>query len=162
MPRRMARSSSITRITRAVIVRSSDSPGTIVAHPERKEASAGDQIPRSYAAVTFGAFLQGYRASRQQLPPRRSNMRTKAALVSTLTVMIPMLFWNATPVAACQLLLQDLGETSRTALHGSPAEVTEATAVLRQAGPAGMEAMLALTNAGDALDRVCGVRDCGE
>jgi hypothetical protein len=89
-------------------------------------------------------------------------MRTKAVLVSTLTSMITMLCWNAAPAAACQLLLHGLGEIAQTALNGSPAEVAEATTTLRQAGPAGMEAMLGLTNAGDALDRVCGVRDCGE
>ncbi|MFL6198232.1 MAG: hypothetical protein ACJ76J_03565 [Thermoanaerobaculia bacterium] len=33
---------------------------------------------------------------------------------------------------------------------------------LRQTGPAGMEALLAQGGSGEALDRVCGVRDCAE
>jgi hypothetical protein len=95
-------------------------------------------------------------------------MRTKAALVSTLTAMtamttmIAMLFWNAAPAAACQLLLHGLEESAQEVLHGSPAEAAQATTELRQAGPAGMEALLTLTDSGDALDHVCGVRDCGE
>jgi hypothetical protein len=87
-------------------------------------------------------------------------MRTKAALISMSITMTAMLTWNAAIAVAA--VPRELKETAQAALSGSPAEAAEATAALRQAGPAGMQAMLGLTNAGDALDRVCGVRDCGE
>jgi hypothetical protein len=61
-----------------------------------------------------------------------------------------------------------LDELAQAALQGSP----EAIAGLRAAGPAGMEAMLAMvcpggtcagpSAEGSSLDRVCGVRDCAD
>jgi hypothetical protein len=85
-------------------------------------------------------------------------MRTKiatAALVSVLTA------FNAPPAETAGGS-PGLAEQARTALYGNPAKADRAIARLREAGPAGMEAMLALGASGDALDRVCGVRDCAD
>ncbi len=87
-------------------------------------------------------------------------MRTKTAtLIPTLITLF--FFWSGA-LAACQtrhLILEDL---ARTALQGSTAEANEAGAALREAGPAGMEAMLATGASGNTLDRICGVRDCAD
>jgi hypothetical protein len=67
----------------------------------------------------------------------------------------------------------DLGALAGVALRGAPAESGPAVARLRAAGAAGMEAALAAFAAStgdqsgdparrDALDRLCGVRDCAE
>jgi len=84
-------------------------------------------------------------------------MRGKIAAVSLLSMLIPFLGLRAAPAG--------LADLARRARSGSPAESTQAVAALRQAGPAGMEAMLAACgngSCGDVLDRVCGVRDCAD
>ena len=84
-------------------------------------------------------------------------MRTKIAAALLILV------WSVAPAAA-ERAPGNLADLARTALEGDP----EAAAGLRQAGPAGMEALLALCRDGscgdtqDAVDRVCGVRDCAE
>ena len=85
-------------------------------------------------------------------------MRTKIAvpLIPTLVV----LFFSSAALAACQL--QGPEPLARTASGNDPAAALEATANLRRLGPAGMEALLAKGASGDALDRVCGVRDCAD
>lgn len=75
-------------------------------------------------------------------------MRTKIATVSMLVLLSAVLPCMATAP-------EDL---ARAAIQGDPA----AAAALRQAGPVGMEALLALSGSGDVLDRVCGVRDCAD
>src|SRR5215510_3592984 len=79
-------------------------------------------------------------------------MRTKTAAVPLL---ITLLFWGTT-LAAEQLEEQGVQTLAQAALTGNSAAI----AGLREAGTAGMEAMLALGASGDALDQVCGVRDC--
>jgi hypothetical protein len=83
-------------------------------------------------------------------------MRTNIAAVSLVSMLIPCLA-GATP--------SRLADLARVARSGSPAEATQAITNLRQAGPAGMEAMLAACtdgSCGDVLDRVCGVHDCAD
>ncbi|MFL6237580.1 MAG: hypothetical protein ACJ76N_30960 [Thermoanaerobaculia bacterium] len=82
-------------------------------------------------------------------------MRRKIAAVSLVSMLIPFLGVRAAPAGMADL--------ARQALSGTPAESADAVAALRQAGPAGMEAMLAACkdgSCGEALDRVCGVHDC--
>jgi len=84
-------------------------------------------------------------------------MRRKIAAVSLLSMLIPFLGLKAAPAG--------LADLARQARSGNPAKSTQAVAALRQAGPAGMEAMLAACpngSCGDVLDRVCGVRDCAD
>lgn len=80
-------------------------------------------------------------------------MDRKIAAASLVSLFV-FLTGSATP--------DGLESLARTTLDGSPAEAAEAIAGLRQAGPAGMEAMLAVAGSGDSLDRVCGVRDCAD
>src|SRR4051812_33613689 len=83
-------------------------------------------------------------------------MRTKIATLFLVSMLIPILAAKASP---------NLADLARVARSGSPAEATQAIANLRQAGPAGMEAMLAACtggSCGDVLDRVCGVHDCAD
>lgn len=87
-------------------------------------------------------------------------MRTRTAAVSLLMALGLPAMALAAPAG--------LDELARAALQGSP----EAIADLRSAGPAGMEAMLAVacpggtcagpSAEGSPLDRVCGVRDCAD
>jgi hypothetical protein len=86
-------------------------------------------------------------------------MRTK--IVAMLIALFP---WSAALTAA-ETVPAGLADLARAAVHGNPANPADpAIAALRQAGPAGMEAVLAMTGSGlqDAVDRVCGVRDCAE
>jgi hypothetical protein len=76
--------------------------------------------------------------------------------IASIPMMIALFFCGAALAAGG---LEDL---ARTALSGNPAESADAIDGLRQAGPAGMKAMLALAGSGDAVDRVCGVRDCAD
>ena len=83
-------------------------------------------------------------------------MRTNIAAVVLVSILIPCL------AGAEPSRLADLAHMARS---GSPAEATPAIDALRQAGPAGMEAMLAACadgSCGDVLDRVCGVHDCAD
>lgn len=86
-------------------------------------------------------------------------MRPKIAIVSL------MLITFLRGAAACAAA-GGLEESVRLALNGGPAEVAGAVAALRQAGPAGMEALLAACPDGtcrasqEVLDKVCGVHDC--
>src|SRR4051794_23029348 len=83
-------------------------------------------------------------------------MRTKIATLFLVSMLIPILAAKASP---------NLAGLARVARSGSPAEATQAVDALRQAGPAGMEAMLAACadgSCGDVLDRVCGVHDCAD
>ncbi|PYQ58261.1 MAG: hypothetical protein DMF53_20710, partial [Acidobacteria bacterium] len=83
-------------------------------------------------------------------------MRTNIAAVFLVSMLIPF-FAEAAP--------SRLADLARVARSGNPAEVTQAIATLREAGSAGMEAMLAActdASCGDVLDRVCGVHDCAD
>ena len=80
----------------------------------------------------------------------------RAKILQMILMLITLLFCSFQVSAAN---LQDL---ARTALQRGPSEAAEAVSALRQAGPAGMEAMLETGGAGEALDRVCGVRDCAD
>src|SRR3954453_7348400 len=83
-------------------------------------------------------------------------MRTKIATLFLVSMLIPILAAKASP---------NLADLARVTRSGNPAEVTQAIATFRQAGPAGMEAMLAACtdgSCGDVLDRVCGVHDCAD
>lgn len=90
-------------------------------------------------------------------------MRTKIAAALLTPMLSVLLVWSATPAAA-ERAPGNLADLARIALRGDP----DAADGLRQAGPAGMEALLALCRDGscgdaqDAVDRVCGVRDCAE
>lgn len=77
-------------------------------------------------------------------------MRTKIATVSLLVLLSGLLALPASTASPENL--------ARAVLQGNPGAIEN----LRQAGPAGMEALLALAGSGDALDRVCGVRDCAD
>lgn len=82
-------------------------------------------------------------------------MRTKIAAVFLVSMLIPFLDAKAA----------NLADLARVARSGNPAEAAQAVDALRQAGPAGMEAMLAACtdgSCGDVLDRVCGVHDCAD
>jgi hypothetical protein len=87
-------------------------------------------------------------------------MRTKIAAVTLVSMLIPFLGVRAAPGG--------LADLARVALSGGPAEAASAAAALRQAGPAGMEALHAACPDGDCrgsqevLDKVCGVRDCAD
>jgi hypothetical protein len=87
-------------------------------------------------------------------------MRTKIATVHL--VLIAFLCGGA---ALAQAGNRNLANLARVALQGG---ATGAVAALRQAGPAGMNALLAACPDGDCrgaqdvLDRVCGVRDCAD
>jgi hypothetical protein len=84
-------------------------------------------------------------------------MRTKIAAVTLVSMLIPFLGLRASQGGLAGL--------ARQARSGSPAKSAQAVTALRQAGPAGMEAMLAACpngSCGDVLDRVCGVRDCAD
>lgn len=83
-------------------------------------------------------------------------MRRKVA-TAVLVSTIACLLGRAAPGSAA-----DLPALARTAWDGTSAESAAAIDLLRQAGPAGLEAMLALGRSGEALDRVCGVKDCAE
>jgi hypothetical protein len=84
-------------------------------------------------------------------------MRRKIAAVILVSTLIPFLGAKAAP---------NLADLAHAALSGNPAASSNAVAALRQAGPAGMEALLAACPDGscrgsqDVLDKVCGVRDC--
>ena len=87
-------------------------------------------------------------------------MRSKIAVVWIVSILLACY-----SCVAAERIPGPLESLARTALHGNPAESAEATASLRQAGPAGMEAALALAGSPkdtEALDRVCGVRDCAD
>jgi hypothetical protein len=84
-------------------------------------------------------------------------MRTKITALILVSLLIPLLEAWAVP--------SGLADLARAALSGDPAAAAQATAALRQTGPAGMEAMLAActdSSCGEALDRVCGVHDCAD
>jgi len=90
-------------------------------------------------------------------------MRTKIATVHlVLLVLIAFLCGGA---ALAEAGNRNLANLARMALQGGS---TGAFAALRQAGPAGMNALLAACPDGDChgaqdvLDRVCGVRDCAD
>ncbi len=85
-------------------------------------------------------------------------MRTKTA-ASLILTLIALFFRNAALTAD---QLPEPEELARTVLDGEPAAAFVATASLQEMGPAGMEAMLAVGASGEALDRVCGVRDCAD
>src|SRR6185436_1587297 len=163
MPRRMERSSSITRIMRAVM---SESPGDDRSAPG-PAARAGDA--ERYVVVTMRAFQRSYRCGLvSSWPTRRSHMRTKIAIVPLVAMLFTFLFWSAGLAGNAPRSLETL---ARAALRGTPEESAEAVAGLRKEGPAGMEALLALAGtcpdgscrgAGETLDRVCGVRDCAD
>ena len=86
-------------------------------------------------------------------------MRTKIVTVHLLLIVF---LCGAATLAEAGSRLADL---ARVALQGGS---TGAVAALRQAGPAGMNALLAACPDGDCrgtqdvLDRVCGVRDCAD
>jgi len=87
-------------------------------------------------------------------------MRWKIAAVSlTLAALLP---------AAAPAVPDSLAGMARLALQGNPAESAGAVQALRQAGPAGMKALLAACPDGDCrgsrdvLDKVCGVHDCAD
>ena len=88
-------------------------------------------------------------------------MRTKTATALLVSMVIAAFFWSDA-LAAGSLEIRGLESVARKAHSGSPDDVADAIADLRQAGPAGMEAMLAAGASGDALDRVCGVHDCAD
>src|SRR5262245_35657971 len=108
MPRRMARSSSITRITRSVTARR-------IAQPAGRRL---DQDRKRYVAVTLEGSATPYRSAVR----KETDMRTRIAIVSLLLAALPCL----------------------------------------AATPEEMEALLAQGVSGEALDRVCGVRDCAD
>ncbi len=86
---------------------------------------------------------------------------TAARLLSTLTLLF---FWSAA-LAACSFIYDleyDLESLARAAVQGDSAEALDAMVALREAGPAGMEAALAIGASGQALDQICGVRDCSD
>jgi hypothetical protein len=90
-------------------------------------------------------------------------MRTNIATVHlVLLVLIAFLCGGA---AFAEAGNRNLANLARVALQGGS---TGAVAALRQAGPAGMNALLAACPDGDCrggqdvLDRVCGVRDCAD
>lgn len=83
-------------------------------------------------------------------------MRRKVATAVLVSTIACLLGRTASAAPA------ELATLARTAWEGGPAEASEAISRLREAGPAGMEAMLALGRPGEALDRVCGVRDCAD
>jgi hypothetical protein len=86
-------------------------------------------------------------------------MRTKTATVPLIATLVALFFWSAA-LAADQR--SDLEALARTAFADDSILAVEAASSLRQMGPAGMEAMLAQGASGEALDRVCGVRDCAD
>jgi hypothetical protein len=88
-------------------------------------------------------------------------MRAKTATLLVLPMLI-VLLWGSAGLLRAESRPLGLPELARVALHGDPAEAAEAAATLRQAGPAGMEALLAEGGSGDVLDKVCGVRDCAD
>ena len=88
-------------------------------------------------------------------------MRKKIAAVPLISMLIAAFFWS-TALAAGDQESPSLESLARTVLTGGPDEAAEAEATLREAGPAGMDAMLAAGASGDVLDRVCGVHDCAD
>jgi hypothetical protein len=86
-------------------------------------------------------------------------MRTKTAAASLTATIAGLFCWSAA-LAADQR--SDLAALARTALADDSILAADAASSLRQAGPEGMEALLAQNASGEALDRVCGVRDCAD
>jgi hypothetical protein len=115
---------------------------------------------RSYVGVTLPAVSQDYLAI-VGIFQRRSRMRPKIATVSLVLAWIAFLCGAAACAAS-----SDLAGLARVALQGDLAERDKAVAGLRQAGPAGMAALLAACPDGtcrasqEVFDKVCGVHDC--
>lgn len=93
-------------------------------------------------------------------------MHTRIATFSLLT---GLLFCSAALARA--EASSRLADLARAVVQGAPGEANEAAADLREAGPVGMEALLAridscqgdsCAGAKEILDRVCGVRDCAD
>jgi len=93
-------------------------------------------------------------------------MRTRTA---TFSMLIGLLLWSAALAGAATT--SRLADLARAVVQSAPGEAYVAAAELRQAGPAGMQALLqkidscqrdSCSAARETLDRVCGVRDCAD